>query len=419
MPAVKTTTLDALYEAQITGHRLVLPNWMDRQQYKSVDQVLRNLGGTWSRYEKAHVFAYNPTEAINQVLADGQAPGPPSREEGSVPTPPDLARRILRECTDIGDWDEGIILEPSAGAGALVQAIGEETGWSAEVGVVAIEPNGDRAMSIPRWQCPVYTGRLEEFLNSSPDLPREFDAVVANPPFALPSRPTAWIEHTWHAWSLLKPGGRLVSIAPKGLSFRTDRKHRELRALIERHGGNWSDLETGAFAQSGTQVNAVVFWLDKPHDWAAEQDRPVKKRGKPSEEEKQERRDEDRELKAAVDEALEDPEFADDLAARINATPVDCRLKHYSPRNAALVFAQADALGVRVTGHVNTFKGWAEQGRMVIKGSTGLRIVAAMGEEPEQDGDPNESEDEKQRKRFRVTTRFEFSQTKAIDDDQE
>ena len=410
MPEVKLTTLDALHDARIDGHRLVLPQWLDRNEYKRVDQVLRNLGGTWSRYEKAHVFDHDPSAAIRQVVEDGKAPGPAKSDEGYVATPPALAERIVREHTDIGDWDTGSVLEPSAGGGNLVRAV---LAANKNVQVTAVEPNVSRlsAMDDSLSRLDLVNQRLEDYLH---DTPPEFDAIIANPPFALPGRPTAWIEHTWHAWNLLKPGGRLVSIAPAGLAFRDDRKHRGVRSLIANAGGGWVELEAGAFAESGTQVNAVVFWVDKPENFDPEP--PKKRRGKPSEDEKTERREEDREQREAIDEALQDPQYAQELADRVNATPVDCRLRNYSLRNIALVFAQADALGVQVSGHLNTFRGWQEQGRMVAKGSTALRIIAAMGDEAEQQTDEQPGESEQPKKRFRHTSRFDYSQTKDMED---
>lgn len=411
MPEVKLTTLDALSDARIDGHRLVLPQWLDRAEYKKVDQVLRNLGGTWSRYEKAHVFREDPAPLVTQVVETGEAPGPPKTDEGYVATPPELADRLVREHTDIHDWDTGMVLEPSAGGGNLIRAV---MAANPMVQVTAVEPNQSRLSalddSVKRLQ--LVNQRLEDYLH---DTGPAFDAIVANPPFTLPGRPTAWIEHTWHAWELLKPGGRLVSIAPKGLAFRDDRKHRGIRALIENAGGGWHDLDPGAFNASGTQINTVVFWLDKPEDFDP---RPAKKRrGKPSEEEKQERREEDREQREAIDAALNDPIYAQDLADRVNRTPVDCRLRNYSLRNIALVFAQADALGVQVSGHLNTFRGWQEQGRSVVKGSMALRIIAAMGDEAEKQTDEQPGESEQPKKRFRHTARFDFSQTQGIDEE--
>lgn len=417
MALITDTTREALSRAEIDGTLLVIPDKLDRADYQAVNKVLTNLGGKWDRTAKGHVFPTDPSENVQAVLDSGEVPAHPRTAEGFVRTPDGVARQIVREHTDLADRDpatQGVpsVLEPSAGDGALVAAIREA---DQDADITALEPNQARAASIPRDSTVVHTDRLEDYLHRTDA--RQFDLVVQNPPFSVPGRSTIWIDHVRHAWSLLSPGGRLVSLAPQGLVFRDDRKHRELREWVQRYGG-WHELDEDAFTDSGTRVRAVVLWVDKPAGWEPEWDQRKKKRGKPTDEERQERRDEDRQLRQDADDALDDDTYVADLEARVAALPAECRLATYSPRNQALVVNQADALGVRLTGHLNTFKGWQAEGRMVVKGSTALRVVAAMGEEekPETGGESGEDgEAGEKRKRFRVTTRFDLSQTAGVE----
>ncbi len=398
--------------AEIDGCVLVIPEKLSRPDYTAVNKVLTALGGTWDRKRKGHVFTSDPTEAVARVLETGEVPRPARTAEGFVATPPDVAEWLVRHFTDLGDRDQRAVLEPSAGDGALVTAIRDMDPYAS---VLALEPNQQRAACIPRDGTEVLQVRLEDYLHSQDA--REFDAIVANPPFSVSGRPTIWIDHTWHCWRLLAPGGRLTSIAPYGLVFREDRKHREIRQLIKQHGG-WHEMDDLSFEPSGTTVRTVVFWIDKPEDWTPEDDRTPKKRGKPTEEEKAQRRAEDQELRQAAIDALEDEEFVEDMGRRLAKMPPECRLRTYSARNQALVLTQADAMGVRVTGHLNTFRGWLDEGRVVRKGETAIRITAAMGDEPETTEDQQATEDGKEpRKRFRMTTRFDFSQTKGAEEE--
>lgn len=403
--------------AEIDGCVLVIPEKLDRKDYAAINRLLITLGGVWDRRHKGHVFSADPTDVVAKLLETGEVPRTVRTTEGYVATPPELAQWIVRGFTDLANRDplvEGVpyVLEPSAGEGALTVAIREA---DPHADITALEPNRERAARIPRDGTVVRTVRLEDYLHS-PEA-RWFDLAVANPPFAVPGRPTIWIDHTWHTWSLLRPGGRLVSIAPNGLTFRDDRQHVAVRALIERYGGGWHDLEEGAFAASGTDVHAVVFWIDKPEDWTLEDDQPPKRqRGKPSPDEQAQRRAEDHQLRQAADEGLDDEEYVEDMTRRLSRLPSDCRLLTYSPRNQALVLNQCDAMGVRVTGHLNTFKGWLEEGRVVREGQKSIRITAAMGDEEEKPEDQQKPEDGKEpKKRFRMTTRFDFSQTKGLD----
>lgn len=384
MPRIEPSVPEKLADLEISGGVLRIRSQLSPQEYVAVNRVLPRLGGQWDR------------------RAGGQ------QEEGYYATPPDLARRIVGLYTFVLGMKGGLVLEPSAGDGALVAAI---RGANPALEVAAVEPHQQRADRIPRdGGVQVWTSRFEDWIHVD-DRPKQVDAVIMNPPFTSPGRTTAWIDHLWLAWRLVSPGGRVTCIAPHSLTSRDDRRHREVRALLDRHGG-WEHLPDHAFAAPGTNTRTVVAWADKPQDWSPSDDPRERRRRRPTPEEREEYRREDVELRRAVDEALEDPEFAASMAERLAALPPDCRLRQYSPRNQALVLTQADALGVRVTGHLGTVREWRELGRRVRRGATGLRICAAMGTETQ-----DESQEEPERTpRFRMTARFDVSQTEAVND---
>jgi len=83
-----------------------------------------------------------------------------------------------------------------------------------------------------------------------------FERIIANPPFSR----QADVDHVLHAYSLLAPGGRLVSVMSAGVTFRTTAKTARLMALkpvIE-------PLPDGAFKESGTNVRTCIVTLEKP-----------------------------------------------------------------------------------------------------------------------------------------------------------
>lgn len=192
--------------------------------------------------------------------AGATTPVVPDRRASFFPTPAELAERLIRDFTDIGDeLPAGRILEPNAGDGALVTAI---RAADPHAEVVAVEPNATRAERISRDPgIEVITSTFEDFSRTT----ERFAAVVMNPPFTLPGQPTVWIDHVREAWRLLAPGGRLVAIVPAGYEFRNDRRHREIRQLVEEHGGQHVDLGDDAFATSGAPgIRTVVISVDKP-----------------------------------------------------------------------------------------------------------------------------------------------------------
>jgi len=264
MRATSDRVRDLLNTAEIDGMHVRIPTRLDRGDYVAVDQALQAIGGKWNRKARAHVFTVDPGPAVAGLLAGGAVPAPTRTAEGYVRTPEPIADMVCRyPYANLAGGGGVRVLEPSAGDGAMVRAI---LGVCPDAQVVAVEPNTARAAGLgddPR--VTVCGGTFEEYAAGAAGDGVLFDAAIMNPPFSVPGNRTIWVDHVWLAWSLLKPGGRLVAIVPGGYAFRTDRKHKGVRELIEAHGGA-DELPAGAFKASGTDIRAMVVWADKPAD---------------------------------------------------------------------------------------------------------------------------------------------------------
>lgn len=151
---------------------------------------------------------------------------------------------------------------------------------------------------------------------------------------------------------------------------------------------------------------------------------PRSRRRRPTDAERQQRRQRDRELRQAADELLQTPEQAAQLDTYLTTAAVSARVRGYSLRNQALLYTQATARGIPLS-DVATYRQWAEQGRQVRRGEVGLRIVAPKGQQhrgedtqakAETDADSADAAAEESgecsgRTRFRMTTVFDLSQT--------
>ncbi|MCD0253077.1 DUF3560 domain-containing protein [Xanthomonas campestris pv. campestris] len=159
------------------------------------------------------------------------------------PTPATVAARMA-ELAGLKNGDT--VLEPSAGTGALLDAV-KATGHSLRI--VAVEKNHDLAR---RLATAYEDARViaVDFLTLTPEQLGTFAAVVMNPPFAN----AIDIEHIKHARTFLQPGGRLVAICAGG-----PRQADKLRPLVEECGGVWEQLPEGTFA--GTNVRTVLLSL--------------------------------------------------------------------------------------------------------------------------------------------------------------
>lgn len=183
--------------------------------------------------------------------------------EAFVPTPARLAKAVTSyPYSTLGTPGHPRVLEPSAGAGALVRAILDA---DSDAQVVAVEPNGDRAQALQGLDgVTLHVTTFEEYAAGEPSA---FDEVDLNPPFSLPGRPRVWIEHILAAWELLRPGGRLVAIAPPTLSTGNTPAGKEgqrLRQLVDEHGGADRYDATMAEIRAGFAPSVDIVWLARP-----------------------------------------------------------------------------------------------------------------------------------------------------------
>ncbi|MBB3665938.1 putative RNA methylase [Prauserella sediminis] len=299
---------------------------------------------------------------------------------GFVATPMPLAEEIVLSHLDLDHIDGPVrLLEPSAGTGNLIEAM---IRWHPQARITAVEPNGHHRQEIPNHdEVRIMPCDFEAAWGRMVDDPNmRFDGCVMNPPFALPHKPTVWIDHVDAAMDLMNVGGVLVAIVPAGFMFRTDKKHRYIRERMDKWDVQAYPLEPGAF--EGTNVRTCVLVATKPGEDVVEPAKPSWKQMSREEKiaAKKARMAADRKLRQAADLALEDEEFSTELEQVVHRIPADAKLRTYSPRNQALVLIQAASQGITLTGDLRTFAAWRREGRAIVKGSQALRIVAPMGD---------------------------------------
>jgi phospholipid N-methyltransferase len=167
------------------------------------------------------------------------------------PTPKSEAENMV----DIANISEGMdVLEPSAGNGNIADAI-KETGINPDVIEIAsslreiLQAKGHNLVDNDFL---AYTGK-------------KYDRIIMNPPFGHGAEALD-IDHVKHAYSLLKPGGRIVAIMGAGTFFRTDKKAVEFREWLDSIGAEYEKLPDNTFADktlmSTTGVAAYRVVID-------------------------------------------------------------------------------------------------------------------------------------------------------------
>ncbi|RHX83243.1 LPD1 domain-containing protein [Leptospira stimsonii] len=215
-------------------------------------------------YEQVHEAG----QYLRKLIAKNKAGGPdPKKIEirslerelignkipGFFPTPKPLAQRLILEADIKPGMD---VLEPSAGKGDLAETISEETGIQPDT----IEPVYSLKNIL---QAKGYTVVADDFLDF---VDKRYDRILMNPPFENGND----IRHVKHAYSLLKPGGKLVAIMSEGPFFRGDSKSQDFREWLTDKGGVSEKLPEGSFKGKDsfrqTGVSTRIVTLTKHSD---------------------------------------------------------------------------------------------------------------------------------------------------------
>lgn len=241
------TVLANLSGVQVDGKIVRLTAKLERKEYLEVNKALEALGGKWNRKSKGHVLAEDPAERIDLAILTGQIERP--QDFGFFPTPFAVAARIA-EVSGIKDGDQ--VLEPSAGQGALIDAVLERAPGAHVTAIELLESN----VGVLRLKYASMRILQGDFLN----MPRRaFDRVVMNPPFSKHQD----IMHVCRARDWLAPGGRLVAVMSAGITFRQDRLTVAFREFTKNNDAMIEHLPPESFKVSGTMVNTVLVTVNR------------------------------------------------------------------------------------------------------------------------------------------------------------
>lgn len=274
--AVSAEILDVLARSTIADNRLVLTQQLDRDAYLAVDKIIKAVGGKWSRSAKAHVFPGDAAAALEPVLLTGTVTDI-RKQYDAFYTPLAVAEQVIdyvdKPPYGYAGSNDGfrtslagcMVLEPSAGDGALARAIAargarvdayelRDITWPDLTPAGSATIDGQPAAYAACGELRLFTG--VDFLNVIPS--REYDRVVMNPPFSNQQD----MIHVRHAANFVVPGGRLVAVMSPAFMFRTTRVAVEFREWLDDQDRHITHLPDGAFKVSGTGVRTVILTVD-------------------------------------------------------------------------------------------------------------------------------------------------------------
>ena len=239
---IDDSTLAILSSATIEGNTILLNSGqLEREHYLKVNKVLEAMGGKWNRKVKGHIFDSEPTEQFESLILTGEYDTP--TDYGYYPTPPGLVDEMITLANLSPDM---LVLEPSAGRGAIVEKI-----------TLIVKVENVHCYELLPENSKYLSGYVQcrDFLGVSPN--PIYDRVIMNPPFSKQQD----IDHVTHALKFLKAGGMLVSIMSSGITFRRNKKTMTFLELIDGH-KSMKQNPPESFRLSGTLVNTVTIVIE-------------------------------------------------------------------------------------------------------------------------------------------------------------
>lgn len=247
--AMEQQVINILQKCSVDGLLIKLPaGQLDRELYQVVAKQLQLIGGRWKGGKtQGFLFKEDPTDYLAKLCA-GESINL-KKEFQFFATPDEVADRLVElACIEPGH----IVLEPSAGQGAIIKAIHRVD--------PDIEIDCYELIDLNR----AFLEKLKNITIVGKDFIKEektiiYDRIIANPPFSKNQD----IEHVTEMYDRLEDGGRLVSIMSNHWRFASGKKEKAFKLFIEESGAEVYDIEPGAFKESGTTISACIVVIDR------------------------------------------------------------------------------------------------------------------------------------------------------------
>ena len=243
-----TPLQESLSKCKVEGNILSLPSISDGMlpNYAEVKKALINAGAKY----KSNTFVFpNDAQPYIDRLMGGEKVNI-KKEFQFYPTPDSVCDKLVSLA---GIKEDDLVLEPSAGQGAIIKAIKrvfpkKDVQWCElmDINQNVLFKLQDKQTFI----CP-------DFLDTN--LKNYFNKVIANPPF----QNNQDILHIQKMYDVLKKGGRLVSISSSHWRLSNNKKETEFRKWLEKVGAEIKSLPAGAFKESGTNIETLIIVINK------------------------------------------------------------------------------------------------------------------------------------------------------------
>lgn len=231
---------------------------MNDKEFDEIKIIMELSGGAWNERHKAFVFldTYKRVQnKISKYVENEDFEIPDFRqfqfETQFYPTPEWLAKEVVESCNIL---ENDVVLEPSAGRGALLNHIKQKTEF-----ITAIEFNSENARALRESGYIVTNDSFENVINNNK---LYYNRVVMAPPFAQRMD----ITHTILAYNEMQIGGRLISIVSENSLYYEDGISETFRLFLKFTNANIKAIPIGTYIDTGTNIAVSVITINKACD---------------------------------------------------------------------------------------------------------------------------------------------------------
>ena len=219
----------------------------NKKSYADAKKWIEEAGGSWTGGKvQGFTFPFN-AERVFSILHEGKRCNL-QQEFQFFATPPEVADWLV---SLVGVSADDKILEPSAGTGAIVDAILRSC---PDCNVDCFELMPENQEQLIKKDGVNLIG--EDFLQSQVN---GYTRIIANPPFS----GNQDVDHVIEMYNRLSPGGMVAAIMSKHWQFASEKKCVEFRSFLKDTDAKVLDISAGEFKSSGTNIPTSVVLIKK------------------------------------------------------------------------------------------------------------------------------------------------------------
>jgi hypothetical protein len=236
-----------LSNCYLSGNVLQLPK-TKLIDYSNLRKSLLNCGASY----KSNTFVF-PNEAKPYILKLMQGETINLKKEFQFfATPKELAEEMASFLNVTNP--QMAILEPSAGQGALIEAVCERWEILKPIDYCELMDLNADILADKKLNAQMVN---DDFLTMG--VIPIYDRIIANPPFSK----NQYIDHVYKMFDLLKFGGRIVCITSCHWLHSQGKKETAFKNWLDDMGATYEEVKEGTFKSSGTNIKTMFLVIDK------------------------------------------------------------------------------------------------------------------------------------------------------------